>query len=189
MRNQWVVMLASIMVAFAPAVSCHAQLRPHNVILFVADGLRPGMVNDRTTPALADLMKNGVHFTNTHSMFPTFTTANAASLATGHRVGDTGDFSNTIDVGFPVPGAGDSITPFLESDPVLGDVDSHFSGDYLNQETVMRAAQAAGMSTATIGKLGPALIFDHTERSGNQTIVIDDSTGRPGGIPLSEEMQ
>jgi hypothetical protein len=45
------------------------------------------------------------------------------------------------------------------------------------------------MSTATIGKLGPALIFDHTERTGGQTIVIDDSTGRAGGIPLSDEMQ
>jgi Type I phosphodiesterase / nucleotide pyrophosphatase len=72
---------------------------------------------------------------------------------------------------------------------VLGDVDEHFAGDYLNQETVMRAARAAGLSTATIGKLGPALIFDHAERSGEQTIVIDDSTGRSGGIPLSAEMQ
>ena len=53
----------------------------------------------------------------------------------------------------------------------------------------MRAARATGLSTATIGKLGPALIFDHTERSGEQTIVIDDSTGRSGGIPLSAEMQ
>jgi hypothetical protein len=122
-------------------------------------------------------------------MFPTFTTANAASMATGHKLGDTGDFSNTIDAGFPVPGSGDSLTPFLESDPVLGDVDSHFSGDYLNQETVMKAARAAGMSTAAIGKLGPVLIFDHTERSGAQTIVVDDSTGRPGGIPLSEEIK
>jgi hypothetical protein len=147
------------------------------------------MVNDQTAPALAGLLKKGVHFTNTHAMFPTFTTVNAASMATGHKVGDTGDFSNTIDAGFPVPGAGDSLIPFLESDPVLGDVDEHFSGDYLNQETVMRAARAAGLSTATIGKLGPALIFDHTERSGEQTIVIDDSTGRPGGIPLSPEMQ
>jgi hypothetical protein len=102
---------------------------------------------------------------------------------------DTRTFSNTLDAGFPVPGAGDSLTPFLESDPVLGDVDEHFSGDYLNQETIMRAARAAGMSTATIGKLGPALIFDHTERNGEQTIVIDDSTGRAGGIPLGAEMQ
>jgi arylsulfatase A-like enzyme len=177
---------AAAVAAVGPAF---AQQPPHNVILFVADGLRPGMVNEQTAPALAALMKEGVHFTNTHSMFPTFTTANAASMATGHKVGDTGDFSNTIDAGFAVPGAGDSLTPFLESDPVLGDVDAHFSGDYLNQETVMRAARAAGMSTATIGKLGPALIFDHTERSGAQTIVVDDSTGRAGGIPLSEEMQ
>jgi hypothetical protein len=45
------------------------------------------------------------------------------------------------------------------------------------------------MSTATIGKLGPVLIFDHTERSGEPTIVVDDKTGRSGGIPLSEEMR
>jgi hypothetical protein len=183
------LMLAAVVAAFPQTMACLAQQPPHNVILFVADGLRPGMLNAQTTPALAALMKSGVHFTNTHSMFPTFTTANAASMATGHKVGDTGDFSNTIDVGFPVPGGGDSLTPFLESDPVLGDVDSHFSGDYLNQETVMKAARAAGMSTASIGKLGPVLIFDHTERSGAETIVVDDATGRPGAIPLSEEVR
>ena len=189
MRNrQFYFVLATIMTAATPITRGFAQ-QPHNVILFVADGLRPGMVNEQTAPALTGLMKKGVQFTNTHAMFPTFTTANAASMATGHKVGDTGNFSNTIDAGFLVPGAGDSLTPFLESDPVLGDVDEHFSGDYFNQETVMRAARAAGLSTATIGKLGPALIFDHTERSGEQTIVIDDSTGRSGGIPLSAEMQ
>jgi arylsulfatase A-like enzyme len=187
MRNRFAGVAMAVLVTAAAAPS-FAQQQPHNVILFVADGLRPGMVNEQTAPALAGLMQQGVHFTNTHAMFPTFTMANAASMATGHN-GDTGTFSNTLDAGFPVPGAGDSLTPFLESDPVLGDVDEHFSGDYLNQETVMRAARAAGMSTATIGKLGPALIFDHTERNGEQTIVIDDSTGRAGGIPLGAEMQ
>lgn len=162
---------------------------PHNVLLFVADGLRPGMVNQQDTPTMAALMSSGVRFANTHSMFPTFTTANASAMATGHKLGDTGDFSNTIDAGFEVPGAGKSLTPFLESDPVLGDVDEHYSGDYLNQETVMKAARLAGMSTATIGKLGPALIFDHTARTGEQTIVVDDMTGRAGGIPLSADTQ
>ncbi len=134
-------------------------------------------------------MKRGVRFTNTHSLFPTFTTANASAMATGHMLGDTGDFSNTIYTGFQVPGAGDSLTPFLESDPVLGDVDEHFSGDYLNEETILKAAREAGFATATIGKLGPALIFDHTERTGQHTVVIDDMTGRPGGIPLSDAVK
>src|SRR5262249_49396490 len=97
--------------------------------------------------------------------------------------------SNTIYTGFPVPGAHNSVTPFIENDPVLGDIDEHFAGDYLNQETVMRAARVANMSTASIGKLGPTLIFDHTERSGEHTIVLDDSTGRTGGIALGAEMQ
>ena len=39
--------------------------------------------------------------------------------------------------------------------------------------------------TAAVGKVGPAAIYDVTERSGAQTIVIDDLTGRPGGLPLS----
>jgi hypothetical protein len=131
--------------------SAFAQSPPNNVLLLLADGLRPGMVNDQTAPTIAAPMKQGVRFTDTHAMFPTFTTANASVMATGHELGDTGDLSNTIDVGFPVPGAGDSITPFLETDPVLGDMDEHFSGDYLNQQTVMQAARAAGISTATIG--------------------------------------
>ena len=171
------------------AVSAFAQRSPHNVVLFVADGLRLGMVNEETAPAMTALMKDGVRFANAHSMFPTLTMANASAMATGHKLGDTGTFSNTIDADFAVPAAGNSLTPFLENDPVLGDVDEHFSGDYLNQQTVMRAARTAGMSTATIGKLGPTLIFDHTERSGQETIVIDDSTGRPGGIPLGREIR
>src|SRR5665213_763959 len=170
----------------SPALGQH---RSRNVVLFVADGLRPGMVNAETAPAIAALMARGVRFTNTHSLFPTFTTANASGMATGHMLGDTGDFSNTIYAGFPVPGAGDSLTPFLESDPVPGDVDEHFSGNFLNEKTILKAARVAGFSTASIGKLGPALIFDHTERTGQHTIIVDDMTGRPGGIPLSDELK
>jgi arylsulfatase A-like enzyme len=160
-----------------------------NVVLFVADGLRAGVVNDRTTPAMAALMKNGVRFSNSHSLFPTFTTANASALATGHYLGDTGDFSNNIYVGFPVPGARNSPVAPIENDTVLGDLDRHFDGDFLNEDTILKLARTAGLSTAAMGKLGPTLIFDHTERSGQQTIIFDDTTGRPGGIPLSDEIR
>lgn len=172
--------------AAAPAPATQpAPAAPHSLVLFVADGLRGGIVSREATPAIAALREQGVRFANSHALFPTFTTPNASGMATGHHLGDTGDFSNTIYTGFPVPGAGNSVTAFLESDPVLGDVDAHFAGDYLNEETILRAARAAGLHTAAIGKLGPTLIFDHTERSGQKTVVIDDSTGSKAGIPLA----
>ena len=162
--------------------------QPHNVVLFIADGLRARMVDDSTAPTMATIGREGVDLRNGHALFPTFTTANASGMATGHQLGDTGDFSNTIYAGFPVPGAGGSSTPFLENDVVLGDIDDHFAGNYLNEATILKLARDKGYSTASIGKLGPVLIFDPTERSGDQTIIVDDATGTPKGIPLSADI-
>src|SRR4051812_26800604 len=165
---------------------------PRNLILFVPDGLRGQIVNPQTAPAMADLRDKGVNFRNSHSLFPTFTTANASAMATGHYFGDTGDFSNTIYTGYPVAHANGTVTPFLEVDPVILDVDEHFGGDFLNEETVLKMAREKGFSTAAIGKLGPTLIFDHTDKigaDGLHSIVIDDATGGKNGMPLSQEMQ
>src|SRR3954452_7550918 len=165
---------------------------PRNLILFVPDGLRGRIVTPQTAPAMAELRDKGVNFRNSHSLFPTFTTANASAMATGHYLGDTGDFSNTIYTGYPVGPADGTVTPFLEVNPVIIDADEHFGGDYLNEETVLKMARAKGYSTAAIGKLGPTLIFDHTDKPGADglhSIVIDDATGSKNGVPLSEEMK
>jgi arylsulfatase A-like enzyme len=171
-----------------PALAQQPPSRPNNIVLFVADGLRPGMVNERNAPAMTALMQRGVRFTNTHSLFPTFTTANASAMATGHYLGDTGDFSNNIYVGFPVKAAGGSPVAPLENNNVLGEIDQKL-GDFLHEETILKLARDAGYSTAALGKVGPTLIFDHTERSGTKTIVFDDSTGHSAGIPLSDEVR
>lgn len=157
---------------------------PHNVILFVPDGLRSEMVTQQNAPAMARLAQDGVYFANSHSLFPTFTTANASGLSTGHYLGDTGDFSNTIYAGFPVPGAHDSVTPFIEDDTVLGDLDKHFGGNFLDETTILEQAANQGYNTAAVGKLGPTLIFSHTKRDGTGPIIIDDRTGRADGVPL-----
>ena len=183
------ILLAGIVLSCLCAGTAGARFEVrHNVVLFVPDGLRALTVTRETTPAMAAVRDRGVNFRNSHALFPTFTTPNASAMATGHYLGDTGDFSNTIYAGFPVPGAGDSVTPFLESDPVLGDVDAHFANDYIDEVTILKAAREHGLSTATIGKLGPALIFDHTNRTGTPTIVVDDSTGSPAGISLAPQL-
>ena len=139
---------------------------PHNLILFVPDGLRALKVTPETAPTMAEIRDKGVNFKNPHSLFPTFTMANGSAMATGHYLGDTGTFSNTIFAGFTSAPAGDTVVPFLENDAVLGDIDEHFKGNYLNEEALLKMARAGGFSTAAIGKVGPALLFDHTDRAG-----------------------
>jgi hypothetical protein len=119
-------------------------------------------------------------------------------MATGHYLGDTGDYSNQIYIGRPVfldgnfgrpPG---SYAPYLENDRVLGDLDAQFQGNYLNEESLLAAARRYGYNTAAVGKMGPAAIQDVSQLNpvnGNfpipQTIIIDDGTGTPDGAPLA----
>jgi hypothetical protein len=192
MMRRSLVLLSAGLTLLSAGVASAQNTTPHNLILFVPDGLRGRIVTPQTAPAMADVRDKGVNFKNSHSLFPTFTTANASAMATGHYLGDTGDFSNTIYTGYPVGPADGTVTPFLEADPVIIDADEHFGGDYLNEETVLKMARAKGYSTAAMGKLGPTLIFDHTDKIGTDglhSIVIDDSSGGKGGVPLSPEMQ
>lgn len=173
----------------APHAASSQSPAQHNVILFIPDGLRATIVDGNTAPTMNDIKSKGVSFANSHSIFPTFTTANASGMATGHYLGDTGDFSNTIYVGYKTPALGLSMTPFLENDPVLQDVDNTYDGNYLNETTILAAARRLGFQTASIGKLGPVAIFDPSNFKGTGTIVIDDSTGHPpANWPLPAEI-
>ena len=193
MRRSILLLSAGLVVLSAGGTAlAQNNTTPHNLILFVPDGLRGQIVTPQTAPAMAEVRDKGVNFRNPHSLFPTFTMANASGMATGHYLGDTGTFSNTIFTGYTNAPAGDTVTPFIENDAVLGDIDEHFAGNYLNEEVILKLARAKGFSTAAIGKVGPTLIFDHTDRAdkpGLHSIVIDDSTGSKTGVPLSDEMK
>jgi hypothetical protein len=174
-----------------------------NVIIFVADGLRYGSVNAKDTPTLWKIREQGVDFRNGHSVFPTFTTANASAIATGHGLGDTGDYSNTIYVGYKAFSSGDfkssdgSITPFLENDQILSDLDARFEGNYLGEPTLLTAALAQGYSVASVGKLGPTAIQQVEAISAQmagfpsepKSIIVDDATGSPEGVPISDSLK
>lgn len=184
--------------AFAARQAPSSPSPRHNVIIFVADGLRHGSVNETDAPTLSMIRAQGVHFSNSHSLFPTFTTANASAIATGHYLGDTGDFSNVIWIGYPTFDTGNfdrppgTPTPFLENDQILSDTADHYQGDYLGETTLLTAALNAGDNAAAIGKLGPTAIqelesiapINHEFPRSNRAIIVDDSTGTPSGIPL-----
>jgi hypothetical protein len=185
LRNSLLILACAASIPLGAA----AAQTPHNLILFVPDGLRALSVTPQSAPTMAAVRDKGVNFVNPHSLFPTFTMANASGMSTGHLLGDTGVFSNTIYVGFPTPHAAGSVTPFIESDTVLGDIDAHFSGNFVDEDAVLFAARHQGFSTAAVGKVGPARLFDHVDGSGENTIIVDDATGSAAGVPLSQEMK
>jgi arylsulfatase A-like enzyme len=181
-------------------VAREAQAQKHNVIIFVADGLRRGSVTKEEMPTFLKLRKMGVDFRNSHSVFPTFTTANASAIATGHGLGDTGDYSNVIYPGVWLenPGTADTgtIVPFLENDQVLADMNGVFAGNYLGERTLLSVAKERGFNVASVGKLGPTAIqqnelvmWNETGQVGvNGAIVVDDSTGAGNGVVLPDDV-
>lgn len=186
--------------AFA-AAQAPSPLQKRNVIIFVADGLRRGSVNAGDTPTFLKIRTTGVDFRNSHAVFPTFTTANASVIATGHGLGDTGDFSNTLYPGTwlakpDVTAANGSVTPFLESDELLANMNSAFNGNYLGERTLLSVARENGFNVASVGKVGPtaiqqieALAWDQLGYLGSGgAIIVDDSTGLAGGLSLPGEM-
>lgn len=206
MKKQLLLMAAALALWPAYSVFLSGQEKSaappsRNVVIFVFDGLRAGSVNAEDTPTMFWIRTHGVSFANSHSLFPTFTTANASAIATGHYLGDTGDYNNQIYIGQPVfldgnfgrpPG---SYAPYIENDRVLGDLDALFGGNYLNEESLLAAARRHGFNTATVGKMGPAAIQDVSQLNPvnggfaiPQTIMIDDGTGTADGVPLAPEV-
>jgi arylsulfatase A-like enzyme len=186
--------LAHPATATQPSAAAHpAAAKQRNVIVFIADGLRNGSVNATDAPTLLSLRQQGVNFTNSHSLYPTLTTPNASAIATGHYLGDTGDFSNTEYAGFPVFNTGNfgkksgSPVPFLENDPILGDLDDHFArGNFLTEDSLLALARAKGFNTAAIGKLGPVAIQDISQLDPRGTRWRADSTADASGARGSQ---
>jgi arylsulfatase A-like enzyme len=188
--------LLALLLAAAAQPSLAAGQR--NVLIFVADGLRYASVTPQTAPTMAKIRREGVDFANSHAVYPTLTTANASAIATGHYLGDTGNYANSLYVKFPVECRQGATVAFVEDDCILREVKAHFPDDYIAQTTLLQAARAAGMNTVVIGKKGPAAIqflgaLDSRNDSveGKLGIFIDDATNIPtnhDGTPTKSTM-
>jgi hypothetical protein len=109
---------------------------------------------------------------------------NAASLATGSRPKQTGFYGNTFWVPGPTGknasgGSVDFNQPIFGEDyAILGDVDAFYSGKLLLIGSLFQAAQAAGKTTAAVGKSGPAFLQDY--RKGG--FIIDENFAWPQSL-------
>ena len=177
---------ACIALALPLAVAGQTTPAKRNVVIFVADGLRSGIVSHDTAPTFARIRQDGVNFQNSHSLYPTVTTVNASAIATGHGIGDTGEFANNMHFDPAIAAAQGAPSADMEDDPVLVEVNGRYAGNYLNEVSLLRLARENGYSTAAVGKEGPVLIQDIAGPASG-TIVIDDATSaraHAGGVSL-----
>ena len=173
----------------AHAASSSTGSKPHRVILFVWDGMRPDAISAEDTPNLLALAQRGSRFEDNHATYPTFTMANASSFATGAFPGPLGFYGNH----FWAPGASglnakgaaaDFRDPIYTEDyAVLRDLDAHFDHELLELPTLFAAAQKAGLTTAAVGKSGPAFLQDYKQGG----VIFDENTALP--LAFAKELQ
>ena len=103
----------------------------NQILIFVFDGLQMSQVSHGLMPNLASFADGGVRFENHHSVFPTVTRVNVASITTGRYPGGHGIAGNNfLDRSFH-PGR---ILPALR--PELGE---------LFEEAIFEVLKAAGL--------------------------------------------
>jgi arylsulfatase A-like enzyme len=165
------------------------ELQKKQVIVFVWDGLRPDSITETDTPVLAALKKSGTEFTDNHSTYPTFTMMNAASFATGGFPGTTGFYGNSLwqegPTGTDSSGATVNFNNpvFTEDYGILQDLDAYYNNQLLLVGTLFQAAQAAGLTTAAVGKSGPAFLQDYKKGG----MIVDEKMVFP--LSLAQEIQ
>lgn len=173
-----------------------AATHQRNVILFVPDGLRSGIVTPETAPTLSEVRTKGVDYTNSHSMMPTFTMPNASAFATGHFLGDTGVVGNTMLMDKEIyqgPGLR-TVTPFIENDVTLRQLDTDQHGNFINAETLLAMARKAGFAVAALGKHGPVGLQDisllgYQGLLYDDAYIFDDTSGNKGGLAIADDLK
>jgi len=159
------------------------------VIIFIWDGLRTDDLTPEITPNYFALARSGVVFADHHAVYPTFTMMNSASIATGSYPGVHGFYGNVVYAplakGKNAKGVVlDFAAPaFIEDFGVVEAVRNSYQGKLTLVSTMLQAAQAKGLVTATVGKFGAAFIQDY-KRGG---IILDEDAAMPLGF--AKELQ
>ncbi|MGZ6242042.1 MAG: alkaline phosphatase family protein [Candidatus Binataceae bacterium] len=173
-------------IARANPARAHAPVHPARIfVLMVWDGLRPDFVTAERTPNLFEMANEGVRFARHHSVYPTITMVDAATIATGEPPGSTTILGDEVSLVprlrahkiTPAPGDSWANQPVnLENSALLAALNgpNFFNGALLGSESIGQQVRRAGGYVAVVGKKGPTFTFD------------DSVTGDPAmGAPIA----
>ena len=162
------VAAALMAVAVAPA--------PHTHLVIVIDGLRPDYVTPELMPRLVRIGRRGIVFNAHHSVFPTVTRVNAASMATGAYPETHGLLGNTVYI--PAVNASKGLdTGSREHLEAI----ARANGPRLTAPSLGEILQSAGKKifAAGSGTSGAAFLLNHTVGTG---AIVHQEYTRPAAL-------
>ena len=141
----------------------------HVVLVFVLDGLRPDAINPNDTPTLFRLRQEGVHYLNSHAVFPTVTRVNAAAIGTGAYPGTNGIVSNVMYVPEVNQGRPFNLGEFQH----LVNLEAASGGRLVPVKTLGEYLQEHALQLAVVssGSTGSSLLLNPHARHGVGTLV------------------
>src|SRR5262245_3085209 len=161
-RGSWILIALCVMTA-AAAVLAAPQAAAHRHLLIIVDGLRPDYVTPDVMPNLTALGRRGAIFRRHHSVYPTVTRVNAASISTGAYPESHGLMGNSV------------FFPRVDAARFLDTADksnllkiASAEGRLLTAPTLGESLQAAGrrMLVVSSGSSGSALLNNSTLAGG-----------------------
>lgn len=188
-------LLPGIAIAQAHPANAGAPRFARIFVLMVWDGLRPDFVTAARTPNLFAMENEGVRFARHHSVYPTMTMVNAATIATGAYPGGTAIFGDSMYLAPRLSAMKLMLPPNdswanqpvdLEDSALLAALNGPevFNGALLGFEPLGQQVRRAGGYVAIIGKQGPTFMFDDSVTgdlamgapiaAGNYIFVSDD---------------
>lgn len=172
------------------------------VIVMVWDGLRPDSVTKQTTPNLYALQHQGAYFADHHSMFPTLTMVNGATIATASPPAVNGLISNVMYFGQLLDGVAPrdngllalahQIPMMTENTKFLKALDGPggLRGGFLQVPSLAQQLIRSGGLAAIVGKSGPTYLFDddiEASAADGRALFASDDQADPQA--LAQELQ
>lgn len=165
--------------ALASSLGAHADEPDDSptFLVVVLDGLRPDYVTPDLMPNLYALGQRGVVFANHHSVYPTVTRVNSASISTGAYPTTHGLMGNTVYFPHVEPGKGLSTSDYRNLQQIADAED----GRMLTATTLGQALEASGHGVLAVssGSSGSAFLLNPTLSGGgviNVDAILPEST-------------
>ena len=177
LRRPTALLLCGAALIRLPAPAVHSQpASPSSIVLIVVDGLRPDAVTPGVMPRLHALGQRGMVFGAHHSVFPTVTRVNAASMATGAYPDTHGLLGNAIYSARTFPTKGINTGKHDELEAM-----ARVEGRLLTAPTLGTVLEKAGkrLVVFSAGSSGSAWLLSHPLANG---AVVNPELIRPAAL-------